>query len=34
MKIATLAVAAAVLVIAGCGSITKTPAPASTAPRP
>jgi hypothetical protein len=32
MKIATLAVAAAVLVIAGCGSITKAPAPASTAP--
>ncbi len=31
MKIATLAVAAAVLVIAGCGSITKAPAPASTA---
>jgi len=25
MKIATLAVAAAVLTIAGCGSITKTP---------
>jgi hypothetical protein len=32
MKIATLAVAAAVLAIAGCGTITKTPPPASTAP--
>jgi hypothetical protein len=32
MKIATLAVAAAGLVIAGCGSVTKTPAPASPAP--
>jgi hypothetical protein len=32
VKIATLAVAAAVLAIAGCGSITKTPAPAGTAP--
>jgi hypothetical protein len=32
MKIAALAVAAAVLAIAGCGTITKTPAPASTGP--
>jgi hypothetical protein len=32
MKIATLAVAAAVLAIAGCGSITKTPAPTGTVP--
>ena len=32
MKIAILAVAAAVLAIAGCGSIIKTPAPASAAP--
>jgi hypothetical protein len=32
MKIAILAAAAAVLAIAGCGTIAKTPAPASTAP--